>query len=94
MINANTQIHCTSFDSVQCSVVVVECLCLNPCWCGGMFMLFVMCGISRMIFLSVFAMGESNTTGLYDVPSVVPLPCLRIGIILAIFHVWDCVCVE
>ena len=33
---------------ILCSAVVVECLRLNPCWCGGMIMLFVMCG--RMIF--------------------------------------------
>ena len=32
-----------------CSAVVVECLRLNPCWCGGMIILFVMYG--RMIFL-------------------------------------------
>ena len=48
-------------------------------------MLFVMCG--RMIFSSVFAIGESNAMGLYDVHSVVSLLGLGIGIILAIFHV-------
>ena len=48
-------------------------------------MLLVMCG--RNIFSGVFAMGESNAMGLYDVPRVVSLPGLEIGIILAIFHV-------
>ena len=71
---------------ILCSAVAVECLRLNPCWCGGMIMLFVMCG--RMIyFSSVLAMGESNALGLFDVPSVASLPGLGIGIILAIFHV-------
>ena len=32
-------------------------------------------------------MGKNNDMGLYDVPSVMSLPCLGIGIILAIFHV-------
>ena len=71
---------------ISCSAVVVECLCLKPCWCGGMIVLLVMC--DRMIFFSsVFAMGESSAMGLYDVPWVVSLPCLGIGIILATFHV-------
>ena len=40
-------------------------------------------------------MGESNAMGLYDVPRVVSLPGLRIGIIFCYFPcVWDCVCVE
>ena len=51
---------------ISCNAVVVECLCLKPCWCGGMVVLLVMCG--RMIFSSVFAMGESSAMGLYDVP--------------------------
>ena len=34
---------------ISCNAVVVECLCLKPCWCGGMIVLLVMCG--RMIFL-------------------------------------------
>ena len=42
---------------ISCNAVVVECLCLKPCWCGGMIILFVMYG--RMIFSSVLAMGES-----------------------------------
>ena len=33
---------------ISCSAVVVERLCLKPCWCGGMIVLFVMYG--RMIF--------------------------------------------
>ena len=33
---------------ISCSAVVVECLCIKPCWCGSMIMLLVMCG--RMIF--------------------------------------------
>ena len=78
---------------ILCSAVVVECLCLNRCWCGGMIMLFVMCG--RMIFSSFFAMGDSNALSLYDVPRVVSLPGLGIGIILAYFPcVCNCVCVE
>ena len=32
-------------------------------------------------------MGKNNAMGLYDVPSVMSLPGLGIGIILAIFHV-------
>ena len=28
---------------ISCSAVVVECLYLKPCWCGGMIMLLVMC---------------------------------------------------
>ena len=48
-------------------------------------MLFVLYG--RMTFSSVFAVGESNAMGLYDVPNVVSLPALGIGIILTIFHV-------
>ena len=47
---------------IVCSAVVVECLRLNPCWCGGMIILFVMYG--RMIFSSVLAMGESSAMGL------------------------------
>ena len=34
---------------ISCNAVVVECLCLKPCWCGGMIVLLVMCG--RMFFL-------------------------------------------
>ena len=48
-------------------------------------MLLVMCG--GMIFSSVFAMGENSAMGLYDVPRVVSLPGLGIGLILANFHV-------
>ena len=51
---------------ILCNAVVVECLCLKPCWCGCMIVLLVMC--SRMIFSSVFAVGESSAMGLYDVP--------------------------
>ena len=40
-----------------------------------------------MIFSSDFAIGESNAMGLYDVPRIVSLTDLFIGIILAIFHV-------
>ena len=76
---------------ILCSAVVVECLRLNPCWSGGMIILFVMYG--RMIFSSVLAMGESSAMGLLDVPSVASLPGLGIGIILAIFHVWGIVLV-
>ena len=34
---------------ISCSAIVVKCLCLKPCWCGGMNVLLVMCG--RMIFI-------------------------------------------
>ena len=75
---------------ISCNAVVVECLCLKPCWCGGMIVLLVMCG--RMIFSSVFALGESSAIwralsclltrfGNWDYFDY--FPC-----------VWDCVCVE
>ena len=47
---------------ILCSAVVVECLRLNPCLCGGMIIFFVMYG--RMIFSSVLAVGESSAMGL------------------------------
>ena len=46
----------------------------------------VACDVQKDDFSSVFAMGESSAMGLYNVPRVVSLPGLGIGIILAIFH--------
>ena len=78
---------------ISCSAAVVESLCLKPCWCVGMIMLLLMCG--RMIFSSVFAMGESNAMGLYDVPRVVSLTRFGNWDYFGYFPcVWDCVCVE
>ena len=51
---------------ISCNAVVLECLCLKPYWCGGMIVLLVMW--DRLIFSSVFAIGESSAMGLYDVP--------------------------
>ena len=45
-----------------CSAVMVDLCCLKPCWCSGSVVLFVMYG--RMIFSSVFAMGERRAIGL------------------------------
>jgi len=67
-----------------CRAVVVECLVRNPCWCGGEVTLSVMCG--RIIFSSVFAIGESSAIGLYDVPIVGSLLGLSMGIVLAVFQ--------
>lgn len=69
-----------------CNAVTVECLCLKPCWCAGMFTLFVKCG--SMTFSSVLAIGERRDMGLYEVPMNGSLFGLGIGIILASFQIW------
>ena len=69
-----------------CKAVTVECLCLKPCWCGGIFTLSVKCG--SMTFSSVLAIGERREMGLYEVPRNGSLFGLGIGIILASFQIW------
>lgn len=69
---------------IWCSAVVVDLCCLNPCWCSGSVMLFVMCG--RMIFSSVLAMGERSAMGLYEEPIAESFPGLGMGMIFASFH--------
>ena len=67
-----------------CSAVFVECLVLNPC-CVVMFGMFcVMYG--RITFSSVFAMAYRRDIGLYDVPMLMSLLGLGIGMMLANFH--------
>ena len=68
-----------------CSAVMVDLFCLNPCWCSGSVMWFVMNG--RIIFSSVFAMGERRAIGLYEVPIEVSLFGLEMGIVFACFQV-------
>ena len=64
----------------------MECLCLKPCWCGGIFTLSVKCG--SMTFSSALAIGERREMGLYEVPRKGSLFGLGIGIILASFQIW------
>ena len=60
-----------------CSAVFVECLVLNPC-CVVMFGMFcVMYG--RITFSSVFAIIDRRDIGLYDVPMLMSLFGLGIG---------------
>ena len=67
-----------------CSAVFVDCLVLNPC-CVVMFGMFcVMYG--RITFSSVFAITDRRDIGLYDVPMLMYLLGLGIGMILASFH--------
>ena len=67
-----------------CSAVFVECLVLNPC-CVVMFGMFcVMYGI--ITFSSVFAITDRRDIGLYDVPILMSLLGLGIGMMLANFH--------
>ena len=68
-----------------CSAVVVDLCRLNPCWCSGSVMLFVICG--SMIFSSVLPIGESSAMGLYEVPIEVSLFGLGMGMTLACFQV-------
>ena len=71
----------TCCDSV---VDVVECLVLNPC-CVVMFGMFcVMYG--RITFSSVFAITDRRDIGLYDVPMLMSLLGLGIGMMLTSFH--------
>ena len=66
------------------SAVFVECLVLNPC-CVVMFGMFcVMYG--RITFSSVFAITYRMDIGLYDVPMLMSLLGLGIGMMLASFH--------
>ena len=66
-----------------CSAVFVECLVLNPC-CVVMFGMFcVMYG--RITFSSVFAITDRRDIGLYDVPMLMSLLGLGIGMMLANF---------
>ena len=65
-------------------VVFVKCLVLNPC-CVVMFGMFcVMYG--RITFSSVFAITDKRNIGLYDVPMLMSLLGLGIGMMLASFH--------
>ena len=67
-----------------CSDVFVECLVLNPC-CVVMFGMFcVMYG--RITFLSVFAITARRDIGMYDLPMLMSLLGLGIGMMLASFH--------
>ena len=67
-----------------CSAVVVEWLVLNPC-CVVMFGMFcVMYG--RITFSSVFAITDRRDIGMYDVPMLMSLLGLGIGMMLASFH--------
>ena len=71
----------TGCDSV---VDVVECLVLNPC-CVVMFGMFcVMYG--RITFSSFFAIRDRKDIGPYDVPMLMSLLGLGIGMMLANFH--------
>ena len=75
----------TSCDSVA-DVVFVECLVLNPC-CVVMFGMFcVMYG--RITFSSVFEITDRRDIGLYDVPMLMSLLGLGIGMMLPNFHTW------
>ena len=67
------------------SAVVVECFCLNPCWCSDWLMLLVMSG--RMVFSSVLAIGERRDIEWYDEPSTGSLFDLGMGMILASFEI-------
>ena len=67
-----------------CSAVFMECLVLNPC-CVVMFGKFcVMYG--RITFSSVFVITDRRDIGLYDVPMLMALLGLGIGMMLASFH--------
>ena len=66
------------------SAVFVECLVLTPC-CVVMFGMFcVMYG--RITFSSVFAITDRRDIGLYDVPMLMSLLGLGIGMMLVSFH--------
>ena len=69
---------------MQCSAVSVECLLLYPCcvvMCG---MLSVMYG--KSVFFSVLASVDSREIGLYEVPMLLSLFGLGIGMMLASLH--------
>ena len=66
------------------SAVFVECLVLNPCYVVMFGMFCVMYG--RITFSSVFAITEGRDIGLYNVPMLMSLLGLGIGMMLANFH--------
>ena len=67
-----------------CNAVVVDLCCLKPCWCSGRVIFSVMCG--RMIFSSVFAIGDRSAMGRYELPIDVSLLGLGMGIVFACFQ--------
>ena len=65
-----------------CSAVFVECLALNLCcdvW-------YVLCYVRKNHLLECFAITDSSDIGLYDVPMLMSLLCLGIGMMLASFQ--------
>ena len=66
------------------SAVFVECLVLNPC-CIVMFGMFCVT-YGRMSFSGVFVITDRRDIGLYDVPMLMYLLGLGIGMMLASFH--------
>ena len=67
-----------------CSAVFVECLALNPCCAVTFGMFSVMQG--RITFSSVFAITDRRDIGLYDVPMLMSLFGLGIGMMFASFQ--------
>ena len=67
-----------------CSAVFVECLVLNPCCVVMSGMFCVMYG--RITFSRVFAITDRRDIGLYDIPMLMSLLGLGIGMMLASFH--------
>ena len=67
-----------------CSAVFVKCLVLNQC-CVVMFGVFCVL-YGRITFSSVFAITDRRDIGLYDVPMLMSLLGLGIGMMLASFH--------
>ena len=65
-------------------LMFVECLVLNPCYVVMFGMLCVMYG--RITLSSVFAITDRRDIGLYDVPMLMSLLGLGIGMMLANFH--------
>ena len=72
---------------IVCSVVIMECGVLNPCYCTcvGFSKLFVMgCKIS---ISSILAISDSSAMSAYDA-LFVGLLGLGMGMILSIFQIW------
>ena len=67
-----------------CSAVPAECPALNPCCAVTSGMFCVMQG--RITFSSVFAITDRRDIGLYDVPMLMSLLGLGIGMMLASFQ--------
>ena len=67
-----------------CSAMFVECLVLKPC-CAVMFGMFCVM-YRRITFSGVFAITYRRDIGLYDVPMLMSLLGLGIGMMLASFH--------